>query len=112
MPGPTGILDHLPTEKQEQLIDWIESLTAKEVLEKVAAPEPEGFGIKTHATSLQRFYERWQRHQHSSDNESASLHVKPFVPSLGPGAPICLSIKLQSGWLSSKNIRFGKQNWN
>jgi hypothetical protein len=66
-----GILDQLSPEQQEQLIDWIESFTAKEVLEKVAAPEPEGFGIRTHATSLRRFYDKWQASQKTEDLQSA-----------------------------------------
>jgi hypothetical protein len=66
-----GILDQLSPEQQEQLIDWIESFTAKEVLEKVAAPEPEGFGIKTHATSLRRFYDKWHASQKTEDLQSA-----------------------------------------
>lgn len=60
MPGPTGILDTLSDEQQEQLLTWLDLLPVKEVLEKVAAPPPEGFGIRTHVTSLRRFQQRAQ----------------------------------------------------
>jgi len=37
---------------------WMELYEIEQVLEKVAAPPPEGFRIKTHITSLRRFYRR------------------------------------------------------
>jgi hypothetical protein len=48
---------HAPAQ-QEELFDWLELHPAKTVLEMVAAPPPEGFGIKTHLTSLRRFHAR------------------------------------------------------
>lgn len=60
MPGPLGILDELTPEKQEELFDLLEHLTTREVLAKIAAPPPEGWGLNTHVTSLRRFYQRKQ----------------------------------------------------
>jgi hypothetical protein len=60
MPGPTGILDGLNNDQQDQLLTWLELYPIKEVLEMVAAPPPEGFGIKTHITSLRRFQQQAQ----------------------------------------------------
>jgi hypothetical protein len=53
-----GILDSLEPEQKEQLMTWLSNLEIAQVLDKVAAPPPEGFGIKTHITSLRRFYQR------------------------------------------------------
>jgi hypothetical protein len=53
-----GILDSLEQEQKDQLVTWIETYNIGQVLEKVAAPPPDGFGIKTHITSLRRFYQR------------------------------------------------------
>lgn len=60
MPSPLGILDSLTPDQQDQLLVWMETLPAKTVLEKVAADPPAGFGLKTHLTSLRRFYARKQ----------------------------------------------------
>jgi hypothetical protein len=54
----TGILDSLSDEQKDQLFSWMESLPIDEVLNNVAAPQPDGFGIKTYVTSLRRFYQR------------------------------------------------------
>jgi hypothetical protein len=53
-----GILDSLEPEQKDQLVTWIETGNIGQVLEKVAARPPDGFGIKTHITSLRRFYQR------------------------------------------------------
>ena len=52
------VLSALTPAQQEELFDWLELHPAKTVLEMVAAPPPEGFGIKTHLTSLRRFHAR------------------------------------------------------
>jgi hypothetical protein len=68
-----GILDSLTTAQQEQLVDWLELHPIKTVLELVAAPPPEGFGIKTHITSLRRFQLRAQAH---NQKDLAECHVE------------------------------------
>ncbi|MDB6039795.1 MAG: hypothetical protein JWM99_3636 [Verrucomicrobiales bacterium] len=52
------VLSALSAAQQEQLFDWLELYPPKIVLEMVAAPPPDGFGLKTHLTSLRRFHER------------------------------------------------------
>ena len=51
-------LDQLTNEQLDQLYDWLLDMPTKQVVEKVALPAPEGFGIKTHVTTLRRFKDR------------------------------------------------------
>lgn len=69
-----GILDGLSPEQQEQLIDWIETMPIKLVVEKSSTPPPEGLGIKTHITSLRRFYQRYQV-EHLRDDLAVAASV-------------------------------------
>ena len=62
-----GILESLEREQKDLLVTWIETLPIKVVLDKVAAPPPEGFNIRTHITSLRRFYQR-ERNAHTREN--------------------------------------------
>ena len=62
-----GILDSLEREQKDLLVTWIETLPIKLVLEKVASAPPEGFNIRTHITSLRRFYQR-ERNSHTREN--------------------------------------------
>jgi hypothetical protein len=77
-----GILDSLSTAQQEQLVDWLELHPIKTVLEFVAAPPPEGFGIKTHITSMRRFQLRAQAH---NQRDLAECHVE-LLEELGEGS--------------------------
>ncbi|MGZ8900088.1 MAG: hypothetical protein ACXW3Z_08330 [Limisphaerales bacterium] len=53
-------LDTLTAEQLDQLYDWLLEMPASKVVEKVAQPAPEGFGLQTHITTLQRFkIRRW-----------------------------------------------------
>lgn len=56
---------------QLQLLSWLEMFPIAEVVQKVAAPPPDGFGIKTYITSLRRFQARM-------NNEARSCHVSNF----------------------------------
>ena len=58
-----GILDQLTDSQQAQLITWLETMSLTEVLEKLNAAPPEGFGIRTYMTSLRRFQARINREQ-------------------------------------------------
>src|SRR5688572_27362780 len=58
-----GILDQLTDGQKAQLITWLETMSHAEVLKKLSAPEPEGFGIHTYITSLRRFQDRINREQ-------------------------------------------------
>jgi hypothetical protein len=53
---PDDVLGNLPAEKKNRIIRWLGEMSYEEVLERIAKPEPEGLGIKTHYTSLRRFY--------------------------------------------------------
>lgn len=54
-----GVLQNLSEEQKEQLLTWIATIPKKgDIIDKIAAPPPEGFGIKTYITSLQRFIQR------------------------------------------------------
>ena len=68
-PNPSPLAD-LSTEQQEQLLAWLELHPMREVLEKVAAPAPDGFGIKTYPTTLRRFV---ARHRATTSNENSEL---------------------------------------
>jgi hypothetical protein len=60
MPGPIGILDGLSNEQHDQLLTWLELYPINEVLDRLAAPPPDGFNIRTHITSLRRFQQHAQ----------------------------------------------------
>jgi hypothetical protein len=60
MPGPIGILDGLSNDQHDQLLTWLELYPTNEVLQMIAAPPPQGFGIQTHITSLRRFQQHAQ----------------------------------------------------
>jgi hypothetical protein len=50
------VLSSLSAAQQEQLFDWLELNPARTVLELVAAPPPEGFGLRMHLTTLRRVH--------------------------------------------------------
>jgi hypothetical protein len=52
-------LNNLPLDDQRRILDWLASHSYRVVLEKIAAPRPDGFGLKIQYTSLRRF---WHRH--------------------------------------------------
>jgi hypothetical protein len=54
-PNPS-VLASLTPEQQEQLLAWLDEFSPSEVVAKVAAPSPEGFGLKTYPNSVKRFY--------------------------------------------------------
>ena len=64
-----GILDSLSADQLDDLIGWMDdpSIKMQMILERVAAPPPEGFGIKTHVTSLRRLYRRQKLRQAQED---------------------------------------------
>jgi hypothetical protein len=55
-------LNVLTLAQQQLLFDWLEIHPLKLVLEMVAAPKPDGFGINTHVTTLRRFHLRARAH--------------------------------------------------
>lgn len=76
MPSPVGVLDKLTPEQQATLLLSMDSGEPdKAVLRKVSAPPPDGSGIRTHVTSLRRFYARRQLDDRLADLELARAHA-------------------------------------
>jgi hypothetical protein len=57
-PRPDSLLSNLPSDQQQRILDWLSAHSYRAVLEKIAAPAPEGLGLKVHYTSLRRFRQR------------------------------------------------------
>ena len=56
----SSTLDTLTDEQKDQLYDWLLQMPVPQVAYKLAQPAPEGFGVKTYVTTLQRFKKsRW-----------------------------------------------------
>ena len=75
------ILNTLSGAQQEQLFDWLELYSARTVLEMVAAPAPEGFGLKMHLTTLRRFL-RAARTRFHKDLTATPVELVQPVPSV------------------------------
>ena len=65
------MLSKLTEEKQNQVYDWLITFGYAETLDKVAAPPPDGFGLRTHRQSLQRFFKRHQKKLRAEDIAAA-----------------------------------------
>jgi len=70
-----GALDNLTEDQRAILLEYMEQLPIQQVLLKVVSPPPNGFGIKTHITSLRRFYQRARREalQHQLAEDASSI---------------------------------------
>jgi len=64
-------LDTLTDEQKDQLYDWLKQMPVLQVALKLAQPAPEGFGIKTHNTTLQRYKERRWAEEAADQMEAA-----------------------------------------
>src|SRR5687767_1923410 len=74
-PNPSP-LANLSIEQKEQLLAWLELHPMREVLEKVAAPAPDGFGIKTYPTTLRRFFARYRVTEPNENSELVNHLLK------------------------------------
>jgi hypothetical protein len=83
MPKARSVLEDLSETQQEQLIHWLECHPTRTVVEMVAKPPPDGFGLQTHVTTLRRFYARYQASLSAEELELAKL-----IGSASGGAPI------------------------
>ncbi|HEX7858842.1 MAG TPA: hypothetical protein VF773_00805 [Verrucomicrobiae bacterium] len=54
-----SVLDQFSDDQQAQVYDWLNSIGYTETINRIAAPEPDGFALKTHRASLHRFYLRY-----------------------------------------------------
>ena len=75
MPGPKSLIDELPEEAQLKIVSWLECYSTRRVVEMIAEPAPEGFGIQTHITTLRRFYARHSTDSHLDEMEIAKALV-------------------------------------
>lgn len=73
MAKPISALDTLPDDAQAQIIAWLQAESRSKVIERIALPPPNGFGIKTHATTLARFYARYMADDRRDEIELAKL---------------------------------------
>src|SRR5436190_2341513 len=74
--NPSSPLAQLSDDEQLTLISWLEKKPVKDVLDMVALPKPQGFGIKTHRNTLQRFYARYEHQQRREDYDLAKELVQ------------------------------------
>jgi len=55
-PDPNSFAGKISGEQSDQLLDWLADHSYPEVVELVAAPPPEGFGLEVSTSTLCRFY--------------------------------------------------------
>lgn len=83
MPRPISVVDELPEAAKLQVLAWLERYSPATVVEMMAQPEPDGFGIQTHVTTLRRFNARRQAASRVEEIDVARLFL-----SEDPGDPI------------------------
>jgi hypothetical protein len=71
MPRPKSLIDQLPEEAQLKIISWLECYSTRRVVEMIAEPDPKGFGLQTHITTLRRFYARHAAASQADEMEMA-----------------------------------------
>src|SRR6187399_966729 len=62
-PRPESLYCRLTDDQRAQLYDWILTLGYPKTKERIALPEPEGFSLKVHLSSLHAFYLRYAAEQ-------------------------------------------------
>ncbi|HEX7861120.1 MAG TPA: hypothetical protein VF773_12375 [Verrucomicrobiae bacterium] len=108
-PNPSPLSD-LSNEQQDQLLAWLELFPIKQVLEKVAAPAPEGFGIKTYPTTLRRFYARRRAGNSREDSQLATELVDTTDPAPQVDSAIALGVR-QIAFELSNSPRIGPKQF-
>jgi len=53
---PDDVLGNLSENDQDRILDWLEHISYREVLKRIAEPAPEGFGLNIHYNTLRKFY--------------------------------------------------------
>jgi hypothetical protein len=74
-------LNDLPASTREKIIELVERNTYEIVTQLVTAPMPEGLGLKTSKSSIQRFVERHRREERIRQREQASRDAKELLAS-------------------------------
>ena len=83
-PPTHGLYARLTEEQRAQLHDWILVLGYAKTKERIALPEPEGFAINTHFSSLHRFYLRYAAEQDAGHVGEANQWDQPAISELFP----------------------------
>ena len=66
-----SLFNQLTEDQKAQIFDWLQCFGYTETIKHVAAPAPDGFGLKTHRQSLHRFYQRYSQELIPEHLESA-----------------------------------------
>jgi len=53
---PDDVLGNLSEDDQDRILDWLEHISYREVLKRIAEPAPEGFGLNIHYNTLRKFH--------------------------------------------------------
>jgi hypothetical protein len=83
MPRPKSVIEELPEDAQSKIISWLECYSARRVVEMIAEPAPAGFGLRTHITTLRRFYARHATASQPDEMEMAKAFVGLEVSEMG-----------------------------
>jgi hypothetical protein len=83
MPKLTSVVDQLPEAAKEQILSWLECHPTRLVVEMIARPAPDGFGVNTHVTTLRRFYAR-----HQASSSDGELEIAKLFDSVGSSPSI------------------------
>jgi hypothetical protein len=87
-----SLTSQISKEQHYLLFDWILHYPIPEVVEKVAAPPPEGFGLKAHPTTLQRL----RSHYYAMGVGGESEEVRDFIASLEEKADLSQFPRVQT----------------
>jgi len=63
--------------QQATLFRWLELMPPDQVLERIAKPPPEGFGIETHRNTLRRFHIKYESALHDDGELAAEILAQP-----------------------------------
>ena len=82
-----SLFNQLTDDQKAQIFDWLQCFGYTETIKRVAAPEPDGFGLKMHRQSLHRFYQRYSEQLQPEHLETAvELSKIPHTPELASGS--------------------------
>ena len=70
-------LGRLTGEQQEQIWTWADRHGYVEAARRIGLPPPEGFGLKTHITSVRRFFVRYTERRDRMPMSTAELLADP-----------------------------------
>jgi hypothetical protein len=80
-------LDRLSPERQQTLYEMLEDLSASIVNNMISLPEPDGWGVKIHPSSLARFSRRYGKKLEAAERAEALAEANKVLKELGPESP-------------------------